>query len=222
MNKYDWKNAFPKPSENFHNKLCMTLDSFEKENVKMKKVSFKKSIIIAAAVLAINIPATETLNKNVGFSPKIVEQFSNGYTFKGGHNGKNKYVDEENGTEEKYKSFMADYEKDGSKVMLSADTYADSHKDQGNSEVSDYNGIAIAYISYVNKVVPADYQQTEQDMKDEESGKYVFSYGAEKVEISQVQGVEWEQDGIYYNITAIDSPLDKQGLIDMAKEVIDN
>ncbi|MFR4619503.1 MAG: hypothetical protein ACLT8D_08750 [Oscillospiraceae bacterium] len=41
MNKYDWKNAFPKPSENFHNKLCMTLDSFEKENVKMKKVSFK-------------------------------------------------------------------------------------------------------------------------------------------------------------------------------------
>ena len=31
MNKYDWKNAFPKPSENFHNKLCMTLDSFEKE-----------------------------------------------------------------------------------------------------------------------------------------------------------------------------------------------
>ena len=111
---------------------------------------------------------------------------------------------------------------DGDKVMLSADTYADSHKDQGNSEVSDYNGIAIAYISYVNKVVPADYQQTEQDMKDEESGKYVFSYGAEKVEISQVQGVEWEQDGIYYNITAINSPLDKQGLIDMAKEVIDN
>ena len=117
---------------------------------------------------------------------------------------------------------MADYEKDGDKVMLSADTYADSHKDQGNSEVSDYNGIAIAYISYVNKVVQADYQQTEQDMKDEESGKYVFSYGAEKVEISQVQGVEWEQDGIYYNITAIDSPLDKQGLINMAKEVIDN
>ena len=118
MNKYDWKNAFPKPSENFHNKLCMTLDSFEKENVKMKKVSFKKSIIIAAAVLAVGtvafaskgavnyvmgststkpdyttFPVTETLNKNVGFSPKIVEQFSNGYTFKGGHNGKNKYVD---------------------------------------------------------------------------------------------------------------------------------
>ena len=52
MNKYDWKNAFPKPSENFHNKLCMTLDSLEKENVKMKKISLKKSIIIAAAVLS--------------------------------------------------------------------------------------------------------------------------------------------------------------------------
>ncbi len=57
MNKYDWKNAFPKPSENFHNKLCMTLDSLEKENVKMKKISFKKSIIIAAAVLAIGTAA---------------------------------------------------------------------------------------------------------------------------------------------------------------------
>ena len=31
---------------------------------------------------------------------------------------------------------MADYEKDGDKVMLSADTYADSHKEQGNSEIS--------------------------------------------------------------------------------------
>ena len=57
MNKYDWKNAFPKPSENFHNKLCMTLDSLEKENVKMKKISLKKSIIIAAAVLAIGTAA---------------------------------------------------------------------------------------------------------------------------------------------------------------------
>ena len=54
MNKYDWKNAFPKPSENFHNKLCMTLDSFEKENLKAditekismltKKTEQKKSI----------------------------------------------------------------------------------------------------------------------------------------------------------------------------------
>ena len=25
MNKYDWKNAFPKPSENFHNKLWIVL-----------------------------------------------------------------------------------------------------------------------------------------------------------------------------------------------------
>ena len=50
----------------------------------------------------------------------------------------------------------------------------------------------------------------------------MYSAGAEKVEISQVQGVEWEQDGIYYNNTAIDSSLDKQGLINMAKEVIDN
>ena len=79
-----------------------------------------------------------------------------------------------------------------------------------------------AVTNFAYNVSPADYQQTEQDMKDEESGKYVFSYGADEVEISQVQGVEWEQDGIYYNITAIDSPLDKQGLINMAKEVIDN
>ena len=95
MNKYDWKNAFPKPSE-----LCMTLDSFEKENVKMKKVSFKKSIIIAAAVLAVGtvafaskgavnyvmgststkpdyttIPVTETLNKNVAFHRRLLNNF---------------------------------------------------------------------------------------------------------------------------------------------------
>ena len=100
MNKYDWKNAFPKPSENFHNKLCMTLDSLEKENVKMKKISLKKSIIIAAAVLAIGtaafasssavnyivgstsskpdyttIPVTETLNKILALHRRLSNNF---------------------------------------------------------------------------------------------------------------------------------------------------
>ena len=43
-----------------------------------------------------------------------------------------------------------------------------------------------------------------------------------RLKFHKCKALSGEQDGIYYNITAIDSPLDKQGLINMAKEVIDN
>ena len=115
---------------------------------------------------------------------------------------------------------MSHYEKDGDELILSAETYR-AEEPLENEEKETYNGIAISYNSYTGKYVPADYEKTEQDILDEAEGKVIISYGTDEIEIYEVQGVGWIQDGIRYNITAMNSPLDEQGLINMAMEMID-
>ncbi|MFR5914292.1 MAG: hypothetical protein ACLUGJ_03775 [Blautia wexlerae] len=50
---------------------------------------------------------------------------------------------------------------------------------------------------------------TEQDKKDQASGKVVFSYddSASQIEVSQVQSVNWNKDGIRYDLLQIDGQL---------------
>ena len=86
--------------------------------------------------------------------------------------------------------------------------------------VDTYNGINLYYTSYANKCVPADYKLTEQDKQDEASGKYVFSYGTDKIKISQVQYLDWMQDGIHYSLLAVDSNLAMDELVKMSHQVI--
>ncbi len=257
MRKYDWENAFPKPTKEFHEKLVSTLDGLEREK-KMKKLSVKKGVIIAAAISILatgsaaiatrgtvrvtsgsssafstyrEIPAAQKLEKDIGITPKILPEFSNGYAFKNATKVNNRIEDivddniavavvDENGNEERYNSLSICYENGSNKITLSADpTSYDIEKEAPETE--NYNGISIGYTAFTNKFVPGDYVQTEQDIKDEAEGKYVFSYGTDDIEIHEVQGVTWVEDGIKYHINAMDSPLDKAALIDMAKEVID-
>lgn len=251
MNKIDWENAFPKPTDSFHDKLCKTLDSLGKESIKMKRTGVKKSIIIAAAILAIgtvsfastgavryitgsssakpdytSLPSSERLEENMGVSPKLLNEFSNGYVFENGSDVKNKVMETEDGKESRrdavadYNSISLRYTKDGDELIFHADAEIEAHRDDDTDVAETYNGAELRYNSFVNKFVPADYEKTERDIEDEANG-LVFSYGTEEVEVKQIQGVYWEQDGIYYSMTAIDSPLDKQTLLDMAKEVID-
>lgn len=258
MKNYDWKNSFPKPTQEFHEKLCQTLDSLEeRENVKMKKITLKKGLIAAAAVSILvigsaaiatqgtfrmisgsstsfpnytEIPAAEKLQKDIGITPKIVSEFSNGYKFDGAVKVNNKIqnsvdgeisvsIDEE-GKEEEYKSLSIRYTNGDNKINISTDP-AEYDIDADMTETENYNGISIMYNSFNNKFVPADYQKTKQDIKDEEDGKYVFSYGTDGIEIHNVQGVTWVQDGIKYHINAMDSPLGQDDLTAMAKEIID-
>lgn len=258
MKNYDWKNSFPKPTQEFHKKLCQTLDSLEeRENVKMKKITLKKGLMVAvaASILVIGsaaiatqgtfrmisgsstsfpnyteIPTAEKLQKDIGITPKIIDEFSNGYKFDGAVKVNNQIQDsvdgeisivvDKNGKEEKFKSLSISYKNGDNRIDVSADP-ADYDIDTDKTETENYNGVSIGYTAFTNKFVPGDYVQTEQDIKDEEDGKYVFSNGTDDIEIHEVQGVTWVQDGIKYHINAMDSPLCEQELIDMAKEVID-
>ena len=80
------------------------------------------------------------------------------------------------------------------------------------------------YVHYINKLVWDYYKLTELDKKDQTSGKVVFSYddSVSQIEVSQVQSVNWNKDGIQYDLLQIDGKLSAGELADMAREVINN
>ncbi|GAA0126400.1 hypothetical protein UT300019_23030 [Clostridium sp. CTA-19] len=229
------------------NSLC---DEEEIDEMKVKtlykKPSFKRRTVVALAAAMIigttvfaggkifsitshgsniptytTMPTEEKIQNDLGFNPKLVNEFSNGYTFKNGYTKTDEGLDIKGNSVAKSKSLDFDYEKDNNKLSLSMQNVILGKALDDKTAVDNYNNINIYYNSYTNKFVPEDYKMTEQDKQDEKSGKYVFSYGSDKEEISEVQYLEWKQDGIYYSFLAMDCDISQDELVEMAHEIID-
>ena len=166
-----------------------------------------------------SLPTAEQVTKDIGYEPVLIDTFENGYAFKNGSIVKNNLADENGNSIEKFKSVSFDYEKDGDIVVFAQDKFNSEMKLQGDV-IKTVKDTDIYYYSYTNKSVPAEYKLTDDDKKAEESGELVFSYGAEKVEIKNVQSVTWIKDGTQYQLLQIDGKLSADELSDMAEEVI--
>lgn len=166
-----------------------------------------------------NLPTVEQCIKDVGYEPCLIENFENGYTFDEGSVVKNSLKDDNNKNVEKFKSFTFEYEKNGDKVIFSQGRYTSEMKTSGEKVVSN-DGIDIYYTEYTNKSVPANYKLTEEDKAAEANGEFVFSYGSDKVSISEVKGVSWSNGNMHYGLTQIDGSLSTDDFIQMAKEIM--
>ena len=116
-----------------------------------------------------------------------------------------------------------DYQKNGDVVSFEQQKYNSKLIPSGDI-IATVNGTNLYYVHYINKMVSDDYKLTEQDKKDQTSGKVVFSYddSVSQIEVSQVQSVNWNKDGIHYDLLQIDGKLSAGELADMAREVINN
>ncbi|MCR1954300.1 signal peptide protein [Clostridioides mangenotii] len=169
-----------------------------------------------------SMPSAEKINKDFNFEPKLVEKFDTGYEFKSGHKVKNEFLDKNNNSLGKQNTLDIEYEKGDDNLSLGLAKGKLGEESDGKKLLENYKGIDLSYIAYSNKVVPADYKLTEQDEKDEASGKYVFSYGSDEVEVSESKHLSWMQDGISYMFTAIDSDVTSEQLVEMAHQMIDS
>ena len=143
-----------------------------------------------------SLPTAEQVTKDIGYRPVLIDTFENG-------------------------SF--DYQKNGDVVSFEQQKFNSKLTPAGDI-IATINGTNLYYVHYINKVVSDDYELTEQDKKDQASGKVVFSYddSASQIEVSQVQSVNWNKDGIQYDLLQIDGKLSAGELADMAREVINN
>ncbi|MEA4815767.1 MAG: hypothetical protein VB120_02800 [Lachnospiraceae bacterium] len=251
MHKYDWNKAFPDTPKGFHNKIESALYSLEnKENDKMKEkirsMKLRKGAIVAIAATFIigttvfatgkitsflsissstpeytSMPTEKQIEKDAGMSPKLLEAFENGYSFDSAKAINKQALDEEDNIMKEFKSVGITYKNTEGILNLFMESDADYNGDENSKIVCTYEGIDLNYFSYINKIVPSDYEMTKQDKEDETSGKYIFSFGSQEVEISEIQSIRWIDGGISYSLLGIDSELGEEDLIGMAKEIID-
>ena len=166
------------------------------------------------------IPSRQTLEEDVGFATDMVEVFSNGYRFRSASIVKNRAYDADGNVVVRYLGLHCVYRRGLEQFDLNVDC-GPERVDEDIETAEIYDGRELKYDAYLNKFVPVDYQLTEQDKLDEESGKYVFSYGSADVDIDAVQLVLWEDAGLNYSICVMDSKLNRDELIQMAREIID-
>lgn len=168
--------------------------------------------------------------EKAGFETGMPETFSSGYVFKNVNTGEGKAVDAEGngipGTE--YIDVFMTYEKDGSEITASIMPELKEEpaeeaeaKAPEASETREIGGITVSYYETTMKVVPPDYELTEQDKKDMENSNFTISYGSDQVYVQKVRSIDWKADGKAYNLLDMEGAVDAGTLFSMAQDVIE-
>ena len=165
------------------------------------------------------LPTAEQCIEDIGYEPILMQEFSNGYVFDNG-SITTEEIQNEGRTQERFRSVMFRYRKDGDEVLFSQDRYQTDVPEKGRV-LGRKDGIEYRYTHYTNKVVPPDYTLTEKDKEQEASGELVFSYGSAEVSINQVQHVDWSDGDMHYQLMEVNGSLSAQELLNMAQEMMD-
>lgn len=165
------------------------------------------------------LPNSEELQRDVGFQPQLIDQFDNGFSFKEGSITKYKGYDEKNNMVENGKSLTLVYEDGLNQVDLSIMTQA-AAEERINSSAHQYEDITIFETETRIKTVPEDYQLTEQDTLDIETGTISLSVGTDEVSVDDYLVLEWDQNGISYSLFVVNSDMTSEDLLPMVYQMI--
>lgn len=154
-----------------------------------------------------------------GYKPVHIQRFSNGYIYSRGHVLENQINDAELGIVDTFKSTTFEYEKDGDLLYFSQEK-SGFPVNQFGTLFESYDGIELWYYSYINKLVPDDYEMSEEEKEAEASGKLIITYGPEEISSVRVSSLSWCVDGINYNLMQTDGNLSAEELCHMAREII--
>lgn len=222
------------------------LESIKKEEFYMKKTNLKKTVILAAAICVLgsltalgsglfgniishsshldeikDFSKVAELTEKADLNMKYVESFSNGYAFSYAVPRYSAYDDPSTGkTSDQWTDVSMNYKKDNSE-----DVYFDATKhimgDMSSDDTAECGGITLNYINQQFLFVPPDYEPTDEEKALQEEGKLEISYGSDKKEYKAYEYLLWEDGGIYYSLSAFDAQMGKDGLAEMAKEIIE-
>lgn len=218
MKQDELKELYPKMPDRFKNVVDNAVS--EKMNSKGKVIIMKKKLLAAlVATLAIGVTAigagkavgvmgNSNVNSNftdvneikdkaddMGYDFKYVEKFDNGYTFSNGYTGTSSDIDENFEKLNEFNNISLVYKGDKGDVIISVDKY------RNVDGVEREEGV-IEEREDIYKWCPPDYEMTEQDKIDSESGKYTFSFGIDGDEVIEevVRSVSWYEDDAEYVI----------------------
>ena len=246
MRNEDWNNIFGDTPEEFHKSVNSALEKIaEREETNMSRSMGIRKIVVAAAVVAAfgvtaiaamkaagleshtdlrdavySVSEIQELSDDEDFGVKYIDEFSNGYKFEVGYPSVGKATDADGNTIEEYTSFAVEYKNGDSEIVFFTEPNADVVDMPTDCETVDVDGTTVYTMEDTYKFVPPDYEMTEQDKEDEASGKYIFSYGTDEVEIQNVKQVMWKEGSVICTILEQTGTLDMDELVSMAEEVM--
>lgn len=159
--------------------------------------------------------------EQMGAVPKLVDTFSNGMAFNEGNITKVKGVDENQNEVSSYQEVSAEYG-ENNRVALSVHKQQDPVPQEPDAvkKKEIYQEIPLLAAEYNYLLLPPDAQPSEEDLKLQEEGKLMITYGSSEEERKLFRSVSWSENGMDYLLfTTEDIELDN--LIGMAKEIID-
>lgn len=235
MNREELKKEYPQMPDSFLETVNKSVAAELDKNGKVIKMK-KRILLVLAATLAIAVTAigagkaAYTVARSDAFSDftdeskipdkaedigvdfKYVTEFENGYRFNKGYISNCDERDDNDVSIKKYKSLDLIYIRDAGKLFFSVEEY--------NNTMDTEDGEISAFIQPY-KCVPVDYELTEQDKEDMESGKYVISVGSEEVELYDVYHVTWHEDGVQYMLMqySYSGSLTLDEMTEMAEEI---
>ena len=246
MKKEEWNSIFGETPEGFHNSVNSALSKIsDREETKMSKSANIRKIVVAAAVVAAfgvtaaaammaggfeshtdlrdavsSIEDIQKMSDDENLGVKYPAEFTNGYKFDKGYKSDETAMDDEGNVIREYDSFSLEYVNGGKTISLFADPSADITKIPENCETEDVDGTTVYKVETVFKFVPPDYEMTEQDKEDEASGKYVFSYGTDEVEVQTMRQVMWKDGNIMFTLLDSEGTMDMDEMVSMAGEIL--
>ena len=168
----------------------------------------------------------EKIESLIGYDICLVDQFSCGYRFSKLLVAGEAVYDENNTALEEYYSVYSTYhDPDGTELTLALSPVLELPGSQEAPAPSSEHriGDTVIRISHDRyKLVPPDYEETEEDLANEAAGHFYISYGADEIEEKDYISSEFVLNGVNYCFLTDDgSKCTDEMLIRMATEIID-
>ena len=175
-----------------------------------------------------SLSALPEIEKDVGYPVTVPEHFSNGYAFSMLRVDGEAVFGECYEVLKEYYSVHVTYTRNGApdlSLSLSPVLELESSSEapvRTPSEQRTVSGVTVDLNRDHYKVVPEDYEKTEDDLAQEAAGHYYISFGSEQIEEREVASAEFKLDNVSYTLmdmAAKETSLDT--LAQMAGEIIE-
>lgn len=170
--------------------------------------------------------ALAEMEAEIGFAFPAVEEFSNGFRFVCAVPNDQSDCDEDGNVLSSYKGVGLTYTDGAQNVSVYiSQNRAGVGQAEDSQEASpvwkgEKAGISMNVTKTMYKVVPPNYEMTQEDLAAQENGSVVFAYGSDEVEERVSYNCIFEKDGLLFDLLGFDLTMEPEQLAEMAAELV--
>lgn len=214
----------------------------------MKKRDWKKTALVAAAICvlgtitAMGVGRTRMIYSSSSVTDaitsykeakaeqgrldsdvKMIEKFSNGYTFKEAIPSYDVGTDKDGNVTGEETTLHVRYVKEGAEeVSVSSGRLFFGPEKEGEASLTLDDGTKMQYSATMNKFVPPGYEITEEEKRLQDEGKLNIAYGSDEIELMPSSCVVWTQEEITYTLFTFSQDMSAEEMLGMAREIAES